>query len=282
MTNSKLYPMKNIRFYAALLLSGAFSVACTDTSSNQSVGNVSQQEHITLGHIEATAIQDNATPHFMPVTLFPDAGDNLISALDQNDGIPSSMSAFWVTNDSISILFDTGMGGPQSQLLPRLKSLGISPEEVEYIYLTHFHGDHIGGLMRGDTIVFPNAQLYASKVEYEAWLDMEAGNGPATKAMNAYNDRLHLFAFGDTLPGEVIALSGIGHTPGHTVYRIGDLLIVGDIIHGAALQIPHPEVCATYDMDKEEAIKTRRYYLDYAQKNQLTMAGMHFPAPGFK
>lgn len=136
--------------------------------------------------------------------------------------------------------------------------------------------------MRGDTIVFPNAQLYASKVEYEAWLDMEAGNGPATKAMNAYNDRLHLFAFGDTLPGEVIALSGIGHTPGHTVYRIGDLLIVGDITHGAALQIPHPEVCATYDMDKEEAIKTRRYYLDYAQKNQLTMAGMHFPAPGFK
>lgn len=138
-----------------------------------------------------------------PSPFFPDAGDCLITSLDLNDGIPSSMSAFWVTNDSISILFDTGMGGSQSQLLPHLKSLGISPEEVEYIYLTHFHGDHIGGLMRGDTIVFPNAQLYASKVEYEAWLDMEAGNGPATKAMNAYNDRLHLFAFGDTLPGEV-------------------------------------------------------------------------------
>ena len=138
--SSKLYPMKNILFYAALLLCAAFPVACSHTSSsNQSVGNVSQQEHITLGHIEATAIQDNATPHFMPVTLFPDAGDSLISALDLNDGIPSSMSAFWVTNDSISILFDTGMGGPQSQLLPRLKSFGISPEEVEYIYLTHFH-----------------------------------------------------------------------------------------------------------------------------------------------
>lgn len=90
--SSKLYPMKNILFYAALLLCAAFPVACSHTSSsNQSVGNVSQQEHITLGHIEATAIQDNATPHFMPVTLFPDAGDSLITALDLNDGIPSSM-----------------------------------------------------------------------------------------------------------------------------------------------------------------------------------------------
>lgn len=244
LTNPKFYPMKNTRLFATLVLCIVLHVACTHTTPNTSTENASMQEHITLGHIEATAIQDNASPHFMPPDLFPEAGDSLIAALNLNDGIPSSMSAFWVTNDSISILFDTGMGGPQSQLLPRLKSLGISPEEVDYIYLTHFHGDHIGGLMRGDTVVFPNAQLYASKAEYDAWLDMEAGNGPATKTMNAYNDRLHLFAFGDTLPGQVVALAAIGHTPGHTVYRVGDLLIVGDIIHGAALQIPHPPNCA--------------------------------------
>ena len=63
--------------------------------------------------------------------------------------------------------------------------------------------------------------------------------------------------------------------------RPGKLLVIGDLMHGAALQAGHPEICATYDMDKENAIKSRKTYLQYARENGLVMAGMHLPVPAF-
>ena len=100
--------------------------------------------------------------------------------------------------------------------------------------------------------------------------------------MDAYKSRLHLFEFGDTLPGNIVTMNAVGHTPGHTVFQAGKLLVIGDLIHGAAFQIEHPEICASFDMDKEAAVKSRKQYLQYAKDNRLTMAGMHLPAPAFK
>lgn len=103
----------------------------------------------------------------------------------------------------------------------------------------------------GDSVVFLNAEVYASKVEYDAWMAMPAERkAQVVKTMDAYKERLHLFEFGDTLPGNVVAMEAVGHTPGHTVFQSGKLLVIGDLIHGAALQLEHPEYCASYDMDK--------------------------------
>lgn len=238
---------------------------------------------LQLDGMRVTWIQDNAREHFMPRTLFPDASDSLIESLSLQNGIPATMSTFLVEKEGAKSLFDTGMGAPDSRLLTTLQALGIYPADIKYLYLTHFHGDHIGGMMKGDSIVFPNAEVYASEIEYDAWLEMPADKkAQVVKTMDAYKDRLHLFAFGDTLPGNVLAMNGKGHTPGHTVYQTGKLLVIGDLIHGAALQLEHPEYCATYDMNKEDAIKTRKHFLQYAKDNQLTMAGMHLPAPAFK
>ena len=100
--------------------------------------------------------------------------------------------------------------------------------------------------------------------------------------INRRRPDLHLFEFGETLPGNVVAMNAEGHTPGHTVFQANKLLVIADLIHGAALQLEHPEICATYDMDKEKAVKSRKYFLQYAKDNGLTMAGMHLPAPAFK
>lgn len=238
---------------------------------------------LSLDGVRVTWIQDNAEGRLMPRALFPDAPDALMDSLSLKNGIPSTMSVFLVEKDGVRILFDTGMGAPESRLLTTLQALGVAPADIKYLYLTHFHGDHIGGMMKGDSVVFPNAEVYASKVEYDAWLKMPAEkNAQVVKTMNAYKDRLHLFAFNDTLPGGVVAMNATGHTPGHTVYQAGKLLVIADLIHGAALQFEHPEFCAIYDMNKEDAVKSRKYFLKYAKDNQLTMAGMHLPAPAFK
>lgn len=237
---------------------------------------------IQLGDVEATWIQDNAEERLMPRTLFADASDQLIDSLGLQNGIPSSISTFLVKAGGVRILFDTGMGAGDSRLLGRLKSLGISPADIKYIYLTHFHGDHIGGMMKGDSVVFPNAEVYAAKAEYDGWMKMPADQKEqVVHTMEAYKERLHLFEFGDTLPGKVVALKAVGHTPGHTVFQTGKLLVTGDLMHGAALQMIHPEICAAFDMDKQEAVESRKYFLQYAKDNGLTMAGMHLPVPAF-
>lgn len=251
-------------------------VAATDTVAVEGV------EILPLDDVTAVWLQDNAQEKLMPRTLFADAPDTLIERLDLQDGIPSTISAFWVEANGEHILFDTGIGAPDGKLMERLQAIGLTPADVRYLYLTHLHGDHIGGMMRGDSVVFPNAEVYLAKAEYDAWMQMPADqNAQAVATMEAYKEHLHLFAFGDTLPGGVCTIDATGHTPGHTAYQVGSLLIVGDLMHGAALQIPYPEYCASYDMDKTKAVETRRRLMQYARDNKLTIAGMHLPAPAY-
>ena len=245
--------------------------------------NANRIKTLHLDDVTVTWVADNAQETFMPRTLFKDASEHLIKELSLQDGIPSSISTFLVESNGLRILFDTGFGKPGSQLLTGLQTLGIKPADVKYLYLTHFHGDHIGGMMKGDSVVFPNAEIHASRVEYEAWMKMSSDkNIQQVKTMNAYKKHLHLFEYGDTLPGNIVAMDAIGHTPGHTAYRAGRLLVIGDLIHGAALQLKHPDICASYDMDKDMAIKSRKRILKYAKENHLVMAGMHLPGPAFQ
>lgn len=237
---------------------------------------------LTLDGMKVTWIRDNAKARLMPRTLFPDASDVQIDSLSLQNGISASISTFLVEKDGVRMLFDTGMGAPDSRLLEGLKALHIHPEDINYLFITHFHGDHIGGMMKNDSVVFPRAEVYASQLEYDAWMKMPADQkAQVEKTMKAYKDRLHLFVFGDTLPENVMAMNAVGHTPGHTVFQVGKLLVIGDLFHGAALQLAHPEICAQYDMDKKGAVKSRKYYLQYARENGLTMAGMHLPVPAF-
>lgn len=241
--------------------------ACTDSVTTECDG------------VKLTQIRDNTQERLMQLSLFGELPQTLIDSLNIGQGVPASVSAFLLEIDGKRILFDTGMGAPDSRLLTNLSAAGVTPADIDYLYLTHFHGDHIGGMMKGDTVVFPKAEVYAAQQEYDAWMQMPDDKKTQVAAtMEAYKDRLHLVAYGDTLPCGVVALDCVGHTPGHTAYRAGKFLIVGDLVHGAALQLAHPEICAAYDMDPQSAIKQRRYYLDYARQNHLLLADMHQPA----
>lgn len=270
---------------AAAIITGVISGSCDKKPGTKEYDTetTNVMKTINLEGINAVWIQDNEGAHLMKAELFADAPKELIDSLGLKNGIPASTSTFLVESDSIRILFDTGRGASDSRLIKALQEQGLSPDDIEFIYLTHFHGDHIGGMLKNDSVVFPNARVYASRVEYEAWLGMPAEkNALVVKTMDAYRDNLHLFEFGDTLPGNVVAIDAVGHTPGHTAFKTGKLLVIGDLVHGAALQLNNPEICASYDMDKDLAVKTRIRLLQYAKENGLTMAGMHLPAPAFR
>ena len=235
---------------------------------------------------KVTWIQDNQGEKLNPRSLFNDASDSLYASLNLPDGIPASVSVFLLQADGKNILFDAGLGAFGGQMLDRLAALDVAADKIDLIYLTHFHADHIAGMIAKDSAgkdvkVFNNATVYAGKVEYDAWMNDIPKNDLQKAVMGIYKDRLHLFAFGDSLPHGVLALDAVGHTPGHTAFQFSNLLVIGDLMHGYALQKDHPEINSNYDMDKEKSIESRKRIMQYARDNKLTMAGMHLPPPGF-
>ena len=257
------------------------------TPTAESAAQVAGTKTLTLANgATVTWIQDNDGERLMPRTLFSDASDSLYNSLNMPEGIPASVSTFLVNVDGKYILFDAGLGSFGGQLMNRLAALGVNPDSIGLVYLTHFHVDHIAGLVTKDeagneTKTFRNAAVYAGKVEYDAWMNDIPKNDLQKGIMALYKDNLHLFVFGDTLPHGVLAMDAVGHTPGHTAFQLGNLLIVGDLMHGYALQKDHPEINSNYDMDKPKSAESRARILQYARENKLLMAGMHLPPPGF-
>lgn len=224
---------------------------------------------------EVFAIQDNLQPRMMARALFPDAPDSLISALGLEEGIPASVCVYLVRKDGKNLLFDAGNGTADSQLLPAMEKAGVSPSEIDGIFITHLHGDHTGGMLKDGEPVFANAKVYLNKEEYDGWGENARNN----EVLKAYSDRLVIFDADEELPYGIKAVKAYGHTPGHTMYRFDNVLIAGDIMHGVALQLDHPEVCAGFDMNKDKARESRRMCIRIAEEEGLRVYGMHFPEP---
>lgn len=226
-----------------------------------------------------TWIRDNAQPRMNQVSLFSNVPEEV--AQEFAGGIPSSMSAVVIQQNGKIALFDTGMGSANSMLLPSLDSLGIAPEDVDYLCITHLHGDHIGGMSKNGAPVFPNAQLYIGKVEYDAWMAMDEARSAQPKAMiEPYGDKLNLFEYNEKLPMGIVGLDSHGHTPGHVSFVKDNVMVAGDIMHGVALQIEHPECNASFDMDPEAAVASRKAMLSLAKEKKMLVCGMHFPEGG--
>ena len=108
-----------------------------------------------------------------PTTLFPKLTPELAKELGVENGVEGSMSAFLLEAEGKKALFDTGLNEKVSRgILQRLEELKIKPDDIDYIFITHFHGDHIGGLLdSNDNIVFKNAKIYVSEDEYDGWIN---------------------------------------------------------------------------------------------------------------
>ena len=95
------------------------------------------------------AIMDNAAPRTMPVALFGEVPAELVAELNIAEGIPSSVSVVLVEKDGEQFLFDAGNGNEDSRMLPALQELGFGANDIDAVFITHLHGDHIGGVVAG-------------------------------------------------------------------------------------------------------------------------------------
>lgn len=224
-----------------------------------------------------------ADKSFQPASLFygkNEADKAKVDALAPEGKVPTAMNCFVVRTPQGYVMFDTGLptarGGRTTE---RLASLGISPENIDAIFITHAHFDHIGGLLGANgKAEYTYAKIYIPSAELSFM--RETMGETLNQISAAYADRLVTFSEGDILPYDILPISAKGHTPGHTAYRLGNLLFVGDIMHGMAIQLIDPTINASFDAAPEQAITTRRSLLSFAAANSLTVLGAHIPING--
>jgi len=219
--------------------------------------------------------------------IFVGATPEMIQKSIPDGSYPRSCNAFLVRIAGKIILVDTGYG---RALFDNLKSLGVTPEQIDAVLITHAHGDHLGGMLQNDKVAFPNAELYISQPEHDYCMNGDARNAGARKVIEAYQSNLRLFQPVEIdaqpkslLPG-IQAVAAYGHTPGHTLFMVESgkdkLLIWGDLTHAMAIQMPYPQVAMTYDANTDMAIAARKKVLEYVAKNNIPVAGMHTAFPG--
>jgi glyoxylase-like metal-dependent hydrolase (beta-lactamase superfamily II) len=243
---------------------------------------------------------DESPGRTMDASIFPTAAPETLRRYMPEGGAPASVTTFVLFAGDDIVLFDAGLGG---QLwLQKMEELGVTPENVKLVLLTHMHGDHIGGLFRSSASGYvrrlSNARVLCAAPEIEHWLrergirttEFRPSPSDPTSLMGLYANDFGTFNFGDVVFEnslvKVTAKDASGHTPGNTVFLVESkqesnkkLLILGDLLHAAALQFPAPEVCARFDMDHEKAIAARKRILDFAAQEKIPVAGMHFPSP---
>jgi glyoxylase-like metal-dependent hydrolase (beta-lactamase superfamily II) len=177
----------------------------------------------------------------------------------------------------------------------RLRGAGVDPAKIDLVLLTHFHLDHIGGLVKPDgTRAFPKAVVRMAQAEHDAWLGENAKVPEFMKdritgvkaalapyqAAGAYKP----FGPGESLSKGIRVVPSTGHTGGHTVYVFSsegkEVWCVGDLIHVGAVQLERPKVTMMFDSDPDKAIVARRDVFGKAAAAGALVASAHLPFPG--
>lgn len=296
-----MFHNRSLAAVAAAVL--AFAAASTRAEAPSKGGQAPGWYRMTLGKFEITALSDGTVP--APVdqllhNITPAREKALLEHAYLKSPVETSVNGFLVNTGSKLVLIDTGAAGfygpTLGKLVANLEASGYAPEQVDEIYITHLHTDHVGGITTAHgKAVFPNAVVRANIKDGDYWLseknldaasaDMKDVFRGAMASIKPYADAGRFKPFsGETelVPG-IRAIPAYGHTPGHTIYAVESegqkLEVWGDLLHVAAVQFPQPT--ATWsEFDSRLALSQRLKHFADAAKNGYNVALAHVAFPG--
>lgn len=255
---------------------------------------------IKIGDYTVTAYSDGLFQTTIDVTVGIDKNlTQEISGKSLTDPVYLSVNAFLVEGRGTRALVDAGSGdtmGPALGKLPdNLRAAGVALESITHVLLTHIHPDHSNGLIDGaGRAWFPNAALVVQEAEMKFWCERDLSQAAherqrtnmirARASVAPYAKRTTRIGNGEFLPG-IHAQASPGHTPGHNSWIIeggGESLIIwGDTIHMAFLQLARPDIAFIFDVDPAQAVTSRLRLLDQVAADRTRIAGMHLDFPGY-
>jgi glyoxylase-like metal-dependent hydrolase (beta-lactamase superfamily II) len=259
-----------------------------------------------IGAIEVTALYDGQISfptQFLAgfeETSAASSARNAYRAHDPNTMV-FGVSGYLIRAGGRVIAVDTGATAAMAPTVGgwhgSLAAAGVTAEEVDTVFATHLHGDHVGGLTdpATGTKLLPNARLVAGAVDWafthdDAVLaqlppDMQGFFQLSRTLVAPYGADKELIEAGAEIAPRLTTVALPGHTPGHMGLRVDDggesLLIWGDVLHATAYQFSNPDWALAFDTDPAAASATRRMTLDMAASDRLLVAGMHLDMPGF-
>lgn len=202
------------------------------------------------------------------------------------------------------LIIDTGTGeanykktnGIGGQFVTNLAASGIERSAVDTVIISHYHGDHINGLLMADgSLTYPSAEILVPAAEHKYWMDDgEMSRASAGRIATNFKNirrvfnadvmkRLRTYEWGrEVVPG-ITAHGTPGHTVGHTSYVIASgseqVYVQSDVTHVPFLFVRHPDWHAFYDQDGVMAEATRRKVYDMLAAEKLRVQGFHYPFP---
>jgi glyoxylase-like metal-dependent hydrolase (beta-lactamase superfamily II) len=258
-----------------------------------------------VGDIEVTAVYDGIwrkphDPAFIKNASVEETKEALAKAGLTTEFMPIPLTVIVLKIGDKHIMVDAGSGVGQWQanatnLPANMKAAGIDRSQISTILVSHFHPDHVWGLMEKGTNapVFPNAELIVNATEYNWRMDpgrveklaegrKAAGKRIATVFPTWKNWKL-VEDNTEVAPG-VRLLAAYGHTPGHSAFLVtsgnDQLMVSNDTMYVPALLAPHPDWQGAYDQDYPMAVATRRKLIDRVIADKMMICGAHFPFPG--
>jgi glyoxylase-like metal-dependent hydrolase (beta-lactamase superfamily II) len=203
------------------------------------------------------------------------------------------------------VVVDTGNGalakannkGANGLFADNMVAAGFDPAKVDTVVISHFHTDHVNGLLTADGApAFPNAEVLVPAVEWKFWMDDgEMSRAPAGRMAGLFKNNRNVFEAGlkkkvtpyewgkEVVPG-LLAVESVGHTPGHTSYVLssgsGKVFVQSDVTNNPNPFATNPGWHAFFDQDGDVAEKTRRRVYDMVVAEKLMVQGFHYPFPG--
>lgn len=256
---------------------------------------------INIGDITCTVVAEGEVESDISsiAQRFPNASEEEIQdALDKlgitGDKVSNYYNALLIETDDTKILVDAGMGQnperPQvGQVVPNLASVGVQAEDIDIVYITHFHGDHYMGLLTNGEPTFPNARYVTLDTEWNYWLSDDAQEkfGDRVKGIlsvvDPLRDKFITVSAGDEIASGVRVMTLAGHTMGQSGLLIESgndaLLHLVDVLHHPS-QFLYPDWQFVWDTDAELAVRTRRAQLANAINRNMLVMFYHLPFPG--
>ena len=262
-----------------------------------------------VGSFEVTVVTDGVNRMKLPDDMVANATRDevnaaLLAAHMEKDVFVGPYNPIVVNTGAKLVLIDTGTGeaaykssnGMNGQLLANLAAAGLDPAAFDAVIISHFHGDHVNGLLKADgSLAFPNAEVLVPAGEHTYWMDDgEMSRAPKGRIEGLFKNnrrvfsgevakRLRTYEWDKEVIGGITAISTPGHSVAHTSHVIasGDakLFVQADVTHVPFLFARNPGWHAFYDQIPAQAEATRRKVYDMLAAEKMPVQGFHYPFP---
>lgn len=243
-----------------------------------------------LGEIRVTPISDGEAK--LPAQLYFQGSTAAEwqahkEMLDESGNYLFPLGAFLIESAGEKLLVDAGLGDVDAgfakggALMDSLAKADVDATEISTVFITHFHVDHVGWILTGDKLTFPNAEVAITAEELAFWQNDPPPNSMVRlDIIDAMSERTWLVSDGELIAPGVNVVALPGHTPGSAGLVISSgaerALLLGDAI-SCPVQLEESEWYSMADVDPDLAKTTREALWREVEGTETLVGAAHFP-----